>query len=87
MKTIQILNTIALGIPLTLLLTGLIINDSSGILIIYSIWSLIITGIIQIILSLYLLFKNPKNTYLQIYFTIVVVFFALWYLGYGNKIY
>jgi len=80
MKSLKITNSIAIGLPILLLSIGIIINDTAGNYIAYSLFSLIITGFIQIILGLILLFKNPKNIFYNIYILIVILFFALWYI-------
>jgi len=78
MKTIKFLNTIAIGIPIILATIGYIINDISGNYYGYALFSTILTGLIQIILGIILLFKFKNNIHYKIYFANVIIFFALW---------
>ena len=77
MKTIKYLNTIAIGIPLILTILSIIDNG----LIILAIYSTIITGVIQVLLGLIILIKEPRNKYIIIYFLVVIAFFSLWYFN------
>ncbi len=77
MKTIKHLNTIAIGIPLILTILSIIDNG----LIILAIYSTIITGVIQVLLGLIILIKEPRNKYIIIYFLVVIAFFSLWYFN------
>ncbi len=77
MTTIKYLNTIAIGIPLILTILSIINNG----LIILAIYSTIITGVIQVLLGLIILIKEPHNKYIIIYFLVVIAFFSLWYFN------
>ncbi len=77
MITIKYLNTIAIGIPLILTILSIIDNG----LIILAIYSTIITGVIQVLLGLIILIKEPYNKYIIIYFLVVIAFFSLWYFN------
>lgn len=77
MTTIKYLNTIAIGIPLILTILSIIDNG----LIILAIYSTIITGVIQVLLGLIILIKEPRNKYIIIYFLVVIAFFSLWYFN------
>ena len=77
MKTIKYLNTIAIGIPIILTVLSIIDNG----LIILAIYSTIITGVIQVLLGLIILIKEPRNKYIIIYFLVVIAFFSLWYFN------
>ena len=81
MKSIKITNSIAIGLPILLLLIGIIINDTARNYIAYFLYSLMITGFLQIILGLILLFKNPKSIFYNVYILAVIIFFALWYIN------
>jgi len=71
MKTIKIINSIVIGIPLLLfLLTPM--NEEC---LIFGMLSLILTGIAQTILALILWVKDMKNTFLIAYFTISILYF------------
>jgi hypothetical protein len=74
MKIIKNLNTIAIGIPIFILLFGII---SEGALMLSAI-STILTGLIQLILGIILLFKFKENIHYKIYFISVIIFFSLW---------
>ena len=74
MKIIKALNTIAIGIPIFILLFGII---SEGALILSAI-STILTGFIQLILGIILLFKFKEKIHYKIYFISVIIFFSLW---------
>ncbi len=74
MKTIKYLNTIAIGIPIFILLFGII---SEGALMLSAI-STILTGFIQLILGIILLFKFKEKIHYKIYFISVIIFFSLW---------
>lgn len=83
MKIIRILkclNSFEIGLPITLLMLGLAINDSAGDYISYALYSTMLTGLIQVLFSLFLLFYNTENKYLQIYIATVIIFFKLWYI-------
>ena len=45
MKTLKVLNTIAIGAPISLLIFGLLVNDSPGDYIAYALLSTIFTGV------------------------------------------
>lgn len=77
MTTIKYLNTIAIGIPLILTILSIIDNG----LIILAIYSTIISGVIQVLLGLIILIKEPRNKYIIIYFLVVIAFFSLWYFN------
>jgi hypothetical protein len=80
MKTLKYINTFAIGLPLILLSIGFIINDAAGNWIGSALFSTILTGLIQVLLGLFLLYKNPKNKHLRIYIVSVIVFFLLWFI-------
>jgi len=77
MKIIKILNHIAIGTPLVLAFAGIF----DYVLIIWAIWSLVLTGAIQVFIGLYLVYKHPQNKLILCYITAVVIFFGLWYLN------
>ncbi|WP_329804623.1 hypothetical protein [Flavobacterium facile] len=81
MKLFKYINTFAIGLPLTLLLIGLIINDPGQNFIGYALFSTMLTGLIQVLLGLFLLYKNSKNKYLIIYIIAVILFFLLWFIN------
>jgi len=73
MKVITIINYIALAIPILFGLAGL--NDEE--FFIHALLFTALTGAIQVILALIMLFKYPSNL-LYIYSGITVFFFLLW---------
>ena len=77
MKTIKYLNTIAIGIPLILTILSIIDNG----LIILAVYSTMITGAIQVLLGLIILINELRNKYVLLYFSVVIIFFALWYFN------
>lgn len=81
MKIIKHINTFAIGLPLTLLLIGLIKDDPGQNFIGYALFSTILTGLIQVLLGLFLWYKNPRSIHLRIYIISVILFFLLWYLN------
>ena len=87
MKTIKILNTIAVGIPIMLMLIGIIKQDSAGEFIGYALFSTIFTGFVQVMLGLSLLRKFPENIHYQIYIVAVVSFFVLWFIVHSFNLY
>lgn len=81
MKKLKILNTIAIGTPLFLAILSVVINDSAGNYMSYALFSTILTGLIQVILGVYLLFNDNKNIKLIIYLVTVFIFFMMWFLN------
>lgn len=75
MKELKNLNSIAIFIPLFLILFGLI-NPLGYYLAAYS---TVITGFLQVTIALIALYKNKKNIYIIIYLFLVATFFSLWY--------
>lgn len=71
----KILNTIAIGIPLFILLFGIIYEGA----IILAAISTMITGLLQIIVGLIFWINHKSNTYIKVYFLLVASFFSLWY--------
>jgi hypothetical protein len=79
MKAIRYWNTFAIGLPIILLFLGCI----SEAFLFYAAVSTMLTGLIQVILGLLMLFKNPNNRYLQIYAISVGLFFMTWIINAG----
>ncbi|WP_395052372.1 hypothetical protein [Flavobacterium sp.] len=75
MKIIKYLNTFAIGLPIILAILSLVNEKYIGTALV----STILTGLIQVILGLLLLYHNPENKYLQTYIITVVLFFFIWY--------
>lgn len=77
MIIIKTLNTIAIGIPIILASIGYLTNDLSGNYYGFALFSTILTGLIQIILGIILLFKFKDNKHYKIYVVSVIMFFLL----------
>jgi hypothetical protein len=79
-------NAIAIMLPFFLAIFGIIDNT----MFLFAILSTILTGIIQVIISLIMLFNDPLDRFLQIYVVAVVFFFVTWFVnsqtGYNNII-
>ena len=87
MNLIKALNTIAIAIPLLILITYPIFKESS---LLFGLLSTMITGLIQVIIGLKLLFDKPKDRHIQTYIGAAIGFFTLWFInfqiGYNNII-
>ncbi|HEX8574669.1 MAG TPA: DUF2071 domain-containing protein [Flavobacterium sp.] len=70
MKALKILNTIAIGIPVFLVL----IEGQLSLLVIFS---TVVTGFIQVLIGSILFFKNPRDPYIVVYLILVATFFIL----------
>lgn len=79
MKAIRYWNTFAIGLPIQLLFLGCI----SETFLFYAAVSTMLTGLIQVILGLIMLFKNPSNKSLQLYAVSVGLFFMTWMINAG----
>jgi hypothetical protein len=75
MKDLKITNTIAILIPLVLLVIGFIEEG----FIYLAAYSTMLTGLLQIIIGLIYWNKYRENQYIKIYFILVIAFFSLWY--------
>ncbi len=73
MKALKVLNTIAIGIPITFLLLA-IFNQG---LLIYAALSTMATGFIQILVGFYYWNEFHKSKAIKIYFFFVALFFVL----------
>lgn len=74
MKLIHRFNLFAIGLPILLGIVGTIFNY----LLIAALLSTMLTGLIQVILGIYLLFTYPKDTNLKIYLGTVIAYFIFW---------
>lgn len=79
MKAIKYWNSFALGLPIVLVLLGCI----SEVFLFYAAVSTMLTGIIQVILGVTMLFENPENKRLQLYTGSVGLFFITWIINAG----
>lgn len=78
MKYLKFLNTLAIGIPIMILITYPIFKDDA---LFWGLFSTMLTGLIQVIIGLILLLKNPRNWHFISYILIVILFFGLWYFN------
>lgn len=72
MKTVKQLNTFAIGLPLLILLSYPITKEGA---LFYALLSSAITGFVQVLLGIKLIFEQPQNRYIQIYIVGVILFF------------
>jgi phosphatidylserine synthase len=90
MKNLNYLNYFFVGLPITLILLGFLIDPHQGNLIGYGLVSSMFTGLFQFVIGLKMLIDEPYDKHLQIYITAVILFFALWFtnakIGYYNFI-
>jgi hypothetical protein len=75
MRNLKLTNSIALFIPLSLIFIGLI----SPIGFYLSAYSMMITGLLQIIIGIIFWIKHKENIHIKVYFLLVATFFSLWY--------
>ena len=87
MKAIKIFNTIAVVIPIMLMLIGIITKDKTGEFFSYAFVSTMFTGFVQVVLGILLLIRFPNNRYYQIYIVSVISFFVLWFIVYSFDLY
>ncbi len=78
MKIIRYINTFAIALPFLIAFTYPIIEE---IAIVFSLYSTMLTGFIQVILGVVLFINNPKNKFIKAYLISVLSFFALWYFN------
>lgn len=78
MKIIKNFNTFAILLPFTILICYPFVKETAFF---FSMLSTMVTGAIQVLLAIYLLFRMPKNSHLIFYLIMVVLFFILWKLN------
>jgi uncharacterized protein YqjF (DUF2071 family) len=78
MKALKVLNTIAIGIPITIAMLGFI----DEMFIIYALFSTTATGAIQVVTGILFWIKFPTNTFIKIYFGLVVLFFISLFISF-----
>ncbi|CAM4014695.1 MULTISPECIES: hypothetical protein [Flavobacterium] len=79
MKTIQYWNTFAIGLPIMFLCLSIFNVEAIAM----AVASLMLTGLIQVIIGLSMLFNNPENKQLRIYAGSVGLFFTMWIINAG----
>lgn len=75
MKNIQIFNLLAIFLPIILLLLNIFIDGFY----LLATFSLILTGLVQIVLAICVYKDYNSNHHLKLYFILVAVFFTLWF--------
>lgn len=75
MKNLKTTNSIAIAIPLLLIILGLV-NPFGYYLAAYS---TMLTGLLQIIIGLIFYYKYNESIHIKLYLLLVVIFFSLWY--------
>lgn len=78
MKNIQKLNLFAISVPIFLLFLNIFFDGFY----LFALVSLILTGLIQIVLSICVSNDFNKNPHLRAYFILVALFFILWFITY-----
>ncbi|MGO4771059.1 hypothetical protein ACEN2I_05310 [Flavobacterium sp. W22_SRS_FK3] len=85
MKALKKINTFAIALPFTILLSAIIFGEGA---IILALLSTMITGFLQFSIGVKMLVDNPKDKNLITYITFVALFFILWFfnafIGYNN---
>lgn len=81
MKSINYLNYFFVGVPIFLVVMGILTNESSGNLIGSALFFLILTGLFQVVFGIKMLIDDPKDKNLQYYIKGVSFFFALWLIN------
>jgi phosphatidylserine synthase len=81
MKNLNYLNYFFVGLPITLILMGFLIDPHQGNLIGYGLFSTILTGLFQVVIGIQMLIDEPKNKSLKIYTVSVILFFLIWLLN------
>jgi hypothetical protein len=77
MKNLKLANSIAIAIPIILLLYGFIEETCFYL----SAYSMIITGFFQLIIGVIFWIKFKDSLNIKIYFTLVLLFFSTWYFN------
>lgn len=81
MKILNYLNYFFVGLPVILILLGLLFDAQQGNLIVYGLFSTILTGLFQIIIGIQMQIDEPKDKYLTVYITSVVLFFITYLIN------
>ena len=81
MKSLNYLNYFFVGLPVTLILLGFLIDPQRGNLIGYGLFSTILTGLFQVIICIKMLIDEPKDKYLKTYIVSVILFFLMWLIN------
>lgn len=78
MKNIKYFNAFAVGLPFVIAITYPIFKEGA---LIFALLSTMLTGFIQVILALCLLYDEPNDKKLQGYIAATIGFFTLWYIN------
>lgn len=77
MKDLKLANSISIAIPIVFLLYGFI----DGIGFYLSAYSMVITGLLQLIIGFIFWTKFKEDVNIKIYYTLVFLFFSTWYIN------
>lgn len=77
MKIIKTVNTFAISLPFIILFSYPFFGGNS---VVYSLLSTMITGFIQVVLSIYLFCRKYKQEKIIIYLVCVATFFIAWFI-------
>ncbi|OIV43293.1 hypothetical protein [Flavobacterium johnsoniae] len=81
MKAINYLNYFFVGLPLLLVVLGILTKESNGNLIGTGLLFTILTGLFQLVFGIKMLIDEPQDKNLKYYFRGVVLFFSLWLIN------
>jgi heme/copper-type cytochrome/quinol oxidase subunit 4 len=76
MKTIEKINNFAIALPIIGILFYPIFKDVAFA---FSIYSIVLLGLIQIILGVIMLLKYPFDKHTRLYIIAIILFFITWY--------
>lgn len=78
MRNIKNFNAFAVGLPFAIAITYPIFREGA---LVWALLSTMLTGFIQVILALCLLYDKPNDKKLQGYIAATIGFFALWFIN------
>lgn len=78
MKAIKQFNAFAVGLPFAIAITYPLFKEGALML---ALVSTMLTGFIQVVLALCMLYDEPNDRKLQGYIAATIIFFTLWYIN------
>jgi len=78
MKAIKQFNAFAVGLPFAIAITYPLFKEGALML---ALLSTMLTGFIQVVLALCMLYDEPNDRKLQGYIAATIIFFTLWYIN------
>lgn len=78
MRNIKYFNAFAVGLPFGIVITYPFFKEGALVL---ALLSTILTGFIQVVLALCMLYDEPNDRKLQGYIAATIIFFTLWYIN------